>query len=216
MGTPGWIHTAYDNSTSTETFSWIEPEDLEAHIKVAALTIMRVSPDTSFLINVALLSITSSKTIVGQGYTMQINVTVANQGDYTETFSVTLYANTTTIETRQITLTNLNFTTITFSWNTSGFVKGNYTIWAHAEPLLGETDIDDNTLTDGLVRVTIPGDVAEPFGFVDMTDIGWICLAYASTPAHPQWNPNMDINNDNIVDMTDIGYACLNYAKTDP
>jgi hypothetical protein len=40
MGTPGWIHTAYDNST---TSGWIEVSDLENHIKVAALSIMRVS-----------------------------------------------------------------------------------------------------------------------------------------------------------------------------
>jgi len=42
-GTPGWIHTSYDNSSSTETLDWIEIEDLENHIKVAALTIMRIS-----------------------------------------------------------------------------------------------------------------------------------------------------------------------------
>lgn len=44
MGTPGWIHTSYDNSTSTETLDWVEADDLEDHIKVAALTVMRVSP----------------------------------------------------------------------------------------------------------------------------------------------------------------------------
>ncbi|MCJ7469306.1 M28 family peptidase [Candidatus Bathyarchaeota archaeon] len=42
----GWIHTSYDNSTSTETFEWVEAEDLGNHIKIAALTIVRVSPDT--------------------------------------------------------------------------------------------------------------------------------------------------------------------------
>lgn len=45
MGTPGWIHTAYDNSTSTSTLNWVERTDLGNHIKVAALTLMRVSPN---------------------------------------------------------------------------------------------------------------------------------------------------------------------------
>jgi hypothetical protein len=45
MGTPGWIHTAYDNSTSTGTLNWVEVGDLQNHIKVAALSIMRVSPN---------------------------------------------------------------------------------------------------------------------------------------------------------------------------
>jgi len=43
-GTPGWIHTSYDNSTSTQTLSWLEVDDLEEHIKVALLSVMRVSP----------------------------------------------------------------------------------------------------------------------------------------------------------------------------
>lgn len=43
-GNPGWIHTFYDNSTSTQTLSWVETGDLENQIKVAALTILRVSP----------------------------------------------------------------------------------------------------------------------------------------------------------------------------
>jgi Zn-dependent M28 family amino/carboxypeptidase len=44
MGVPGWIHTSYDNSTSTATLNWVEVNNLEAHIEVAALTGMRVSP----------------------------------------------------------------------------------------------------------------------------------------------------------------------------
>jgi len=45
MGKPGWIHTGYDNSTSTGTLNWVEVSDLQNHIKVAALSIMRVSPN---------------------------------------------------------------------------------------------------------------------------------------------------------------------------
>jgi hypothetical protein len=44
-GTPGWIHTTYDNSTSTETLNWVELDDLENHVKVALLTLIRVSPN---------------------------------------------------------------------------------------------------------------------------------------------------------------------------
>jgi len=41
-GAPGWIHTEYDNSTSTLTFGWVKTEDLEGHIRTAALSVMRV------------------------------------------------------------------------------------------------------------------------------------------------------------------------------
>jgi len=44
-GAPGWIHTSYDNSTSTSALNWVEKDDLGNHIKVAALVVMRSSPN---------------------------------------------------------------------------------------------------------------------------------------------------------------------------
>ncbi len=44
-GVAGWIHTAYDNSTSTETLNWVESDELESHIKVALLALIRISPN---------------------------------------------------------------------------------------------------------------------------------------------------------------------------
>jgi hypothetical protein len=41
LGTPGWAHTAYDNSTSTETLGWVSSEVLGAHISIAAISVMR-------------------------------------------------------------------------------------------------------------------------------------------------------------------------------
>ncbi len=42
-GEPGWIHTSYDNSTSTQTLDWLEVVSLEDHVKVAALSVVRIS-----------------------------------------------------------------------------------------------------------------------------------------------------------------------------
>ena len=42
---------------------------------------------------------------------------------------------------------------------TSGFSKGNYIISAYATLVLGETDIADNNLTDGIVTIAMVGDV---------------------------------------------------------
>jgi len=38
-----WTHTSYDNSTSTKTLGWVQPDDLQNHIRVAALSILRIS-----------------------------------------------------------------------------------------------------------------------------------------------------------------------------
>jgi len=81
--------------------------------------------------DMAITSVTPFKTVVGQGYFMSINITVENQGDFTETFSVTTYAKTNIIQTKTINLTSGDSTTITFTWDTTGFAKGNYTIKAH-------------------------------------------------------------------------------------
>ena len=42
MGTPGWIHSPYDNSTSTVTFNWVKADNLEHQLKVAALSLVRI------------------------------------------------------------------------------------------------------------------------------------------------------------------------------
>jgi parallel beta-helix repeat protein len=105
---------------------------------------------------VAVTQVTPHETVIMQGYPMPINVTVENQGDYTETFNVTTYASTTAIETQEITLASKSSTTIVFTWNTTGFATGNYTVWAYAEPVAGETYIGDNSYVGGTVQVKAP------------------------------------------------------------
>ena len=41
-GIPGWMHTSYDNSTSTTTLNWVEAQDLENHLKAVALSTVRI------------------------------------------------------------------------------------------------------------------------------------------------------------------------------
>jgi len=76
-GTAGWIHTAYDNSTSTETLNWVETEDLENHIKVALLTLIRTSPNlipefqpaailATLIISIVSVSLLTRKKIIGR------------------------------------------------------------------------------------------------------------------------------------------------------
>ena len=165
--------------------------------------------------NVAVINVTPSKSVVGQGYSLNINVTAANQGDYTETFNATLYANTTSIATQTVTLTSGNSTTITFTWNTTGFAKGNYTISAYAWPVEGETDIEDNTLTDGWIVVTVIGDINGDFK-VDIEDLVLVIKHFGSYPSHPKWNPNADVNSDNKVDIKDLVLVIKHFGEHYP
>jgi parallel beta-helix repeat protein len=165
--------------------------------------------------DIGVTNITASKTIVGQGYKSIISTKIINYGINTETFSITAYANTTVIDQKQITLTSRNSTTATFTWNTTGFAKGNYTISAYAWPVSGETDTGDNALTDGVVYVGVPGDV-DANHKVEIKDILLLAKAYGTNPQSPNWNPNLDVNGDDKVDIKDILIAAKNYGKTDP
>jgi parallel beta-helix repeat protein len=152
--------------------------------------------------DIAITDIIPSKTVVGQNYSLNVNAILTNQGCPTETFNVTTYANTTIIETKEVTLTSGNSATITFTWNTTGFAYGNYTISAVADTVPGETDTEDNTLIGGWVFVRIPGDINAD-GTVDVFDAVILSGAAGSKPGDSNWNPNADINDDLMIDLFD-------------
>ncbi|RLF99436.1 MAG: hypothetical protein DRN49_04385, partial [Thaumarchaeota archaeon] len=142
--------------------------------------------------DIAIINVKTSKTIVGQGYSMNINVTVENQGTTAETFNLTVYANTSEIETKQITLDSNTSTIITFTWNTASFVKGNYTIRAYAHPILGETDTADNSLVmSSVISVVMPGD-ANLDGVITILDVCKVTGIYGAKKGDQNYNPNVD------------------------
>jgi parallel beta-helix repeat protein len=164
--------------------------------------------------DIAVTNITTSKIVVGQGFTLSINVTVTNQGDYTETLNVTAYANATVIATlSNITLPSGNSTTLTILWNTTTTPKGNYTIKAHITPLPTETDTTDNTHIDGTVLVTIPGDVNGD-RTVNMKDLySCLTLRFGCDLGEECYVPNYDVNCDGKINMADIYTAVLHFGE---
>jgi hypothetical protein len=169
--------------------------------------------------DVAIINLTSTKTIIGQGYVGNVTLTAENQGDFTENFNVTIYANATQITVLNFVLANGTSQAKTFSWNTTGFAYGNYTVNAYAEPLLEEVDIVDNNCTCSLqVHVGVPGDISGPTqgvydGTTNMRDINYMITLFNTYPFSSNWNPNADVNNDVTVNMRDIQIAILNFNK---
>jgi hypothetical protein len=179
--------------------------------------------------DVAVTNVTSAKTVIGQGYGGNVTVTVQNQGNFTETFNVTVYANTTSVASQNVTLISGNSTTLTFTWNTTGFAYGNYTISAYALPVQGETSTGDNTLSDGTVIISHLGDITGD-GKCDIQDLARVSAAFGSIrvndPSDPRYGqywhpvtcptcphtPNADITNDEKVDIQDLARTSANFG----
>jgi len=134
--------------------------------------------------DIAVVSVTPSQTFVKTGELVNITVVVENQGTENETFDVTAYYDTTTVETK--TVPNLETgtnTTLTFTWNTTDVKEEvyatenkekTYTINATASTVFNETDTQDNTLVSpSTVRVISQYITVLPQSTVDTTlDIG--------------------------------------------
>lgn len=201
------------------TFKPASAGSLTVYAKIADAVGMQATSNTATVTvnvavharNVAITNVTSDKTMVGQNYTLNITATTANLGEYPETFNVTVYANTTIVGTQTVNnLLNGTFTQLSFSWNTTGAGKGNYTISVHAEPVSGETNTGDNNLTSPItVMVGIPGDVVSPFGAVDMRDVSFVARRFMCPLGDPLWDPVADINCDGKIDMKDVSLVAL-------
>lgn len=163
--------------------------------------------------DVAITDVLTSGTLVSQGYSTKINVTIANEGTFPESFNVTVYANETAFNTTQIYLTAGNLETITVVWDTAGWTKGNYTISAVADTIPDETDTDDNTLEASTeVYVTTPGDL-DGDGDVDIYDIVKICGCYGTREGDPLYDGDCDIDGDGDIDIYDIVIICNYYGQ---
>jgi hypothetical protein len=233
LGTPVVTRTLQTNTSGTYTLTFKLPTNAKLGTYTAYVSSSykgeTATNSTTFELmprDIAVTNVTLSKTVIAQGYSMKITATVENQGYPTETFNVTVYANTTSIATQTVTLTSGNSTTIAFTWNTIGFAKGNYTIRAYAWPVPGETHTADNTLTDGWVIVAMIGDIIGPYGWpdgkCDIRDVASVAKLFGVNYPDPRYNPNCDLTGptpglaDGKIDIRDIATVAKNFGKIDP
>ncbi len=165
-------------TNSTLTFTPRSAGSYMVYVEVADSVGVKATSNTAIatvkLHDLAVTNVTSYKTVIGQGFSDNINVTVANYGNYTETLKVTVYANATSIASQNITLSIGQSDTITFVWNTTSFPMGSYTITVRVTLAPSETNTANNTYTYGTVKVTIPGDINGDWkvGAADLNQLG--------------------------------------------
>jgi len=85
---------------------------------------------------------------VRAGEKLNITVSVKNNGTIPETFNVTAYYGNSAVSTQNVIALSEGFSKpLAFEWNTEGVAEGNYTIWAEASRVDGETNWDNNKFT---------------------------------------------------------------------
>lgn len=152
---------------------------------------------------------------VYNNWVAKIKVTVKNEGTLTETFAVTAYYNDSLIASKTVTDLDINQEeTLTFQWNTAGLLPlTNYNITANATILTGETDVKDNELAFGLVKVKLRGDVVFD-RVIDISDVVSVTGVYRSEEGDPNWNPAVDLVIDGIIDIADVVTVTSIYRTT--
>ena len=171
-------------------------------------------PPPPLTFGVVVAGVTSSKSVVGQGYSLNISVTAVDLGT-PETLNVTVYANTTYVTFQNVTVSSGTSTTLALTWDTNDFTYGNYTISAYAWPVPNETNSASSHRTGGTVYVGIPGDLNGD-GTVDIYDAILLAGAFNSQPGMTNWNANADINGDGIVDIYDAIILAGNFNQHYP
>jgi len=146
---------------SIETGNYTITASIPLLVKEADLTdnifvdgIVEVKPKQPVTIHdIAIVNVNISKSSVYIGDLLQIDVSVINKGNGTETFDVVAYCNSSSIETYQVSSFGPSaLTKLTFTWNTSFILEGFYQISASA-PLQEDINVSDNTFVDGVVQV---------------------------------------------------------------
>jgi len=155
-----------------------------------------------------------------------INVTVVNEGEVMETFTLTLYADNDTtvigdeyeIGTHVISLLPGENQIITFLWDTTNVSPCKlYLITATVSIVPHETDIADNNMTSSIaIKVRLLGDVNGD-GEINLYDVAMAAFAFGGMPGHPRWlpyGPYADITNDNYVNIIDLTVIAKNFGKS--
>jgi hypothetical protein len=111
-------------------------------------------PPSNLFHDVAVLNVYPSSYSAYIGEVVEITVVVMNQGDYTESFNVTVSTGSLALVTSPVQgLASGAQGTLVFRWDTSHVSEGDYTLSALASYVPDEVDYRNNRYVDGTVRI---------------------------------------------------------------
>lgn len=148
-------------------------------------------------------------------WTVSVKVTIENEGTLSETFSVTVYANSSIIETKQVTdLGPYETKILTFTWDTTGLtLLSNYSLEANATIVEDEIDTTDNSLTYEPIFVKMLGDIVFNRK-IDLYDAVNLLSRYGVKEGEPNWDVMVDLVPDGKIDLYDAVKLLIQYGNT--
>ena len=170
-----------------------------------------------------------SKTVVGRGCSLSVELEISDYGFYDEDFTVTVYTNTSIAVTRNIAVAAGEAVNVTLTLETTYCAYGNYTVNVYAWPVLDEANVLDNNFTGGWVVVAGVGDLTGgtpnaldfvPDGKVQIVDIAVVARYFGQkVPPAP---PNCDVSGTTIgvpdgkIDITDVATVAKHFGEHYP
>jgi parallel beta-helix repeat protein len=142
-----------------------------------------------------------SQLVVPEGLCMDISMKIINYGLNSDTLNLTIRANETLIYAETIPLASRNSSNVAYTWNTTGYARGNYTLTIAAD-VQDDNDTSDNLFTFP-IRISKPGDLTGD-DYVGIDDLFTAAQCFGSEPGHPRWNAEADLNQDRYVGIDDI------------
>lgn len=161
---------------------------------------------------VSAISIPSSTLFRRSGDIVNVSVTVANPGEYTDSSQVNCYSNSTLFWTGSVTLSPGQVSTLTIPWNTTGLGGGRYAVTAKIVPVPGETVTANNSMNYTYV-LTFKGDVNRD-GRVNISDLSTVASRFGSVLGGPNYLPDADLNKDGKIDVIDLSMCAADFGKS--
>jgi hypothetical protein len=169
--------------------------------------------------DVAIVDVTPSRDWIYETWTMDINVTIANKGDFAENVNVALYYNATggpaLIGTQSVNLGIGETKILTFSWDTTGAEHPqNHTITA-VETTSPDSNMTNNELTSPqLVKVRLLGDINGDDN-IGIDDIYEMASDFGASKGQPRWNPDADFTTppDDYIGIDDIFLVASRFGR---
>jgi uncharacterized repeat protein (TIGR01451 family) len=130
---------------------------------------------TQLIHDVAITALSASPNETEAGFPISVKTTVKNLGKVSESFSVNLFYDNFPITALTVDLLEPGAEqNLTFVWDTSSLMEGNYTIKANIPPLPEEVNITNNRYTDGTVWIKAPKHPA--FAMIKLTFLLFIFI----------------------------------------